>query len=274
MSPPALRGGTLYVGFGGLRVAIRSDAPAVLEPAARIFGHMLTAASTHTVGRLEISLQGSAYQVSGDASVTVEDGSLDDILRCVRYGVIQLFVQARPDLLWLHAGAVACRGRVVLFPGGRGCGKSTLVTSLCGRGWGYLSDDVVPLDPASASALPFPQAPARREFPGQDMPDEWLRGYNKIEVPLAKDRVCTEAMPVDAVVFLTSRPGLQAELRSRSPAATALHLLEQCWNFADHREAAVGSVCALAQRVPGFSLSFGDGEAAADVVARELQGRL
>ena len=33
----------------------------------------------------------------------------------------------------------------------------------------------------------------------------------------------------------------------------------------------VSYVCALVQRVPGFSVCFSDGEAAADVVARRLE---
>ena len=40
-------------------------------------------------------------------------------------------------------------------PGGRG--KSALSTSLLGLGWKYLSDDIVPFDPATLAVHPFPK---------------------------------------------------------------------------------------------------------------------
>ena len=264
----------LLIAFGDQEVLVRSDDAEVMGALERIFAMMRAPVSDRIVGELEVYREDGRYVVRGNPDATLKDGSLAEVVRCVRYSAIQFLIDARPDLVWFHAAAAVFRGRAVVFPGARGGGKSTLVASLCARGWGYLSDDVVPLDPGSRTVLPFPQAPAVRKHPGQEMPPEWLRMLNKTELRLRPDSLCREPTPVGAVVRLSYRRDARAELAVSSPATTALHLLEQCWNFPRRREAAVAHVCALAQRVPGFSVSFSDGEAAADLVARELEGLL
>jgi hypothetical protein len=264
----------LLIAFGDQEVLVRSDEAEVMGALERIFAMMRAPASHRIVGELEVYREDGRYVVRGHADATHKNGSMEEVVRRVRYSAIQFLIDARPDLVWFHAAAAVFRGRAVVFPGPRGGGKSTLVASLCARGWGYLSDDVVPLDPGSNTVLPFPQAPAVRKHPGREMPPEWLRMLNKTDLRLQPNNLCGEPTPVGAVVRLSYRREARAELSVSSPATTALHLLEQCWNFPRRREAAVGHICALAQRVPGFSVSFSDGEAAADIVARELEGQL
>ena len=184
--------------------------------------------------------------------------------------MIQLFIQARPDLLWFHAGAAASGDCAVLLPGPRGHGKSTLVTGLCARGWTYLSDDIVPIDPISSRVVPFPMTPARREFPGREMPEDWLREPNKVEVSLVPMNICWQPATIGTLVF--PRYGLDAvaALSTCSPAQAARDMLQHCWNFDSHREAAVRYVCDLAARLPAFRLSFGDGNRAAELLVGQL----
>jgi hypothetical protein len=266
--------GVLRIAFGDQQVIIRSHDAEVLETLGRIFVLMRSPPAGQVVGQLEVCVEDGQYAVRGDAGLIVTSSAVASVVRYVQYEAIRRLIEARPDLLWLHAGAAALGGRVVLFPGPRGGGKSTIVTSLCQRAWRYLSDDVVPLDPGAHLALPFPQTPAVREYPGQEMPPKWLRMPNKAARSLNLNGVCSEPAPVAAVVRLSYQPGVRAELSVTSPATTALHLLGQCWNFESHGDAAVGTVCALAERVPGFSLSFSEAEAATDLVARALEARL
>lgn len=255
---------TLYVTFGAYEVAVVSTAPEVVAGLERIFSEMLVGEASHLVGRLEVCRDNGRYEVRGNTEIEIEDGSLADVLRCLRFSVIQLLIRARADLFWLHAGAVAKAGGAILFPGPRGRGKSTLVTGLCARGWAYLSDDIVPLHLESNAVFPFPQTPAFREHPGQEMPDEWLRVPNKTEVTLAPGIVCAEPMPVVGVVFPAYTAGAPVELTVCSPASAAAELLRHCWNFSDHGAAAVRYVCDLATRVSAWRLSFACGDAAAD----------
>jgi hypothetical protein len=257
---------TLYITFQGREVAVSSDAPEVLAGVESTFSAMLAPAATHALGQLEVSLSGGQYHVWGNTEIDLGDGSLADVLRWVRFSVIQVLMQARSELLWLHAGAAASSERALLFPGPRGRGKSTLVTGLCARGWTYLSDDIVPLNPRSSCVVPFPLTPARREFPGQEMPEEWLRVPNKVEVPVAPGSIGRESMLVGALVFPTYVVGAPAELFPCPPAQAAVELLQQCWNFSSHRETAVRYVCGLVERLPAFHLSFSDGDHAAELL--------
>jgi hypothetical protein len=255
---------TLYVTFQGQEVAVSSDAPEVLAGLESIFSAMLAPAATRAVGELEVSRSGGQYHISGNTEVDLEDSSLADVLRCLRFSVVQLLIQAQPDLLWVHAGAAASGGRAVLFPGSRGRGKSTLVTGLCARGWFYLSDDIVPLDSRTGGVIPFPQTPAVRPDPGREMPPDWLRALDKVSVDLGPERMAREPVPAGALVFPAYGVGATTTLSGCAPAAAAVELFQHCWNFGSHGEEAVRHVCALVQRVPAFRLSFSNGDLAAE----------
>jgi len=255
------------VTFQGKEVAVCSDAPEVVAGVENMFSAMLATAATRAVGQIKVCRNGGPYHITGNA-VGLGDGSLADVLRCVRFSAIQMLIQARPDLLWLHAGAAGSGHRAMLLTGARGRGKSTLVTGLCARGWTYLSDDVVPLDPRTSRVVPFPITPAKRVFPGQEMPADWLRKPTKVEVTLTAEAIGRQPVPLHALVFPRYALDVPAELSPCPPAEAVVALLQQCWNFADHRDAAVRYLCELVERLPVFWLSFSDGDQAADLLIR------
>jgi hypothetical protein len=259
---------TLHVGFGGSKVAVCSDAPEVLVGLKRIFGEMLESEPTRTVERLEVQWRDANYNVSGITEACIECGSLADTVERLRYEVVLRLIQARSDLIWLHAGAAAYRSSSVIILGSWGRGKSTLVTSLYANGWTYLSDDVVPLDPNSGRAFPFPLIPMVREDPGQELPLERLSELRKTAVHLRPERVCRDPVPIRTVVFPVYRRECHTELLPCSPGTAALELLQNCLNFPSHREAAVQYVCDLVRKVPAFRLSYSDGRLAAELIAQ------
>jgi hypothetical protein len=249
-------------------VAVSSDVPDVTTALASIFAAMLVPASRRAVRHIRVSRTGGSYDVSGDMGGDFENGSVFDVLRHVRFSVIQALIEARSDLLWFHAGAATSRGRAMVLPGARGRGKSTLVAGLCARGWRYLSDDIVPLSPGSSRVVSFPMTPTRREFPGQEMSPDWLRAPTKVEVSVAPGSICREPVSVGAVVFPIYRIGAPLELTRCPPARAVVELLEHCWNFRSHREDAVRYLCGLLERVPAFRLSFSDGDRAAELLTQ------
>ena len=261
----------LHIAFGSHQVAVYSEASEVLDGVERRFGHMLAPEPANVVRRLEVQQDGQAYSLAGHAEGYVERGALPDILRRLDYEVVLQLVEARPDLLWFHAGAAACGGGAVMFLGMWGQGKSTLVTSLYAQGWTYLSDDVVPLDPNSDRVIPFPQTPRVREDQGQEMPRYRLRRLQKAEVALDPERVCREALSVRALIFPQYDPDAPADLKPCSPAAATLELLQHCINFTSHRGAAVRYLGDLITRRPALRLSFSDGQQAASAVIQACQ---
>ena len=264
---------TLHVGFGGSKVAVYSDAPEVLAGLKRIFREMLESEPTRTEERLKVQQKDGKYNVSGTTEACIEYGSLADTVERLRHEVVLRLIQARSDLMWLHAGAAAYRGSSVMILGSWGRGKSTLVTSLYANGWTYLSDDVVPLDPNSGRAFPFPLTPMVREEPGEELPLERLSELRKSVVRLRPERVCRDPVSVRTVVFPVYRRGCHTELLPCSPATAALELLQNCLNFPSHREAAMRYVCDLVRKVPAFRLSYSDGRLAAELIAQAHESR-
>jgi hypothetical protein len=61
------------------------------------------------------------------------------------------------DFLFLHAGAVSSADAVLVMPAPPDAGKSTLVAALLQRGFGYLSDELAPVDPVTSMVYPFPK---------------------------------------------------------------------------------------------------------------------
>lgn len=258
---------TLYIAFGSHQVAVHSYVPEVLAGTERNFRHMIELEPKKVIGQLEVCCKNGEYYIVRDSEVSVPNRNLTAVLLRLKYEVVMALIQARPDLLWFHAGAAAYRGSAVVFsaPGGRG--KSTLVTSLCKRGWTYLSDDVIPLDLNSGKVIPFPQTPRVRKNIGQELPVDRVNELNKIEVNLKPETVCREAMPIGALIFPTYSFYSPTELLPCSPGTAALELLQTCVNFANHRQVAVREVCELVKFLPTFRLTFNSGSLAAGIVA-------
>lgn len=257
----------LYIAFGHHQVRVCVDTPEPLVKIEQWFDAMLEPDPSCVVRQLLVTRQGNEYALHAKDEVLEVRGNLKEILQAVKYEVVMGLIQARPDLLWLHAGAVADGTGALILPAAGGSGKSTLVTQLCRRGWRYLSDDVVPLDLTTGKVLPFPQTPRVRENVGQELPAERLAELDKFDFALLPEMVCLSLMPIKALVFPSYRFGASTYLSPCSAGTTALELLRNCVNFHDHKQVAVGKVCELVRELPAFQLSFSEGEGAAEAIA-------
>ncbi|MFH0907225.1 MAG: hypothetical protein V1929_00480 [bacterium] len=115
--------------------------------------------------------------------------------------------------LILHAGAVSRAGQGLVISGNSGMGKSTLVSHLVRRGFGFLSDEVAPIERGTAYVEPFPLCVGLRPGPGQSLlgdasaVDVAFRGDEKKLVDMARlpGAHVSERVPLKAVVLLSSR---------------------------------------------------------------------
>ncbi len=69
----------------------------------------------------------------------------------------QIAVAQSTGWVLLHAGAVELDGRVVVVAGDSGRGKSTLTAALVQAGFGYLTDELVRIDPETLAVPPYPK---------------------------------------------------------------------------------------------------------------------
>jgi len=221
--------------------------------------------------RLALSEPAASCVELRDSAGRYVAGSLEHVLYFVRKWTTADFAAAHPDLLWLHAGAAAGDGAVVLLAGPAGAGKSTLVVRLLERGWRLFGDDVVPIDVNRQAALPLPFTPDIRTTPSADLDDQ--RAFveqPKQLVAVPADRVARQPGRIGAIVF----PAYDRD-RDARPALTPMSVVSAAEALAkalayptsDTRGLAAG-VFQLAQRITCYRLDYRDATAAAAELAQ------
>jgi len=217
---------------------------------------------SHIIKRVQIDLLEDGYWMrAGD---TVQELIREELwlLQAVKYEVVMGLIEARADLLWFHAGAVANSQGAILLAGVGGSGKSTLVSYFCQHGWQYLSDDVIALDLQTGTIRPFPQTPRVRQAIGELVSSDRLGEVPKQEVFLNPDQVCRDAVPVQVMVFVQHDPDIAAQVASCTPGTAAIELLRHCINFADHKQTAMQRISKLVAQAQSIQLTFSSIEAA------------
>ncbi len=107
--------------------------------------------------------------------------------------------EASPERIFVHAGAVAWRGRAILVPGRSHSGKTTLVAALIKAGASYLSDEFALLD-REGRVHPFAK-PLTIRVGGSD------RHVRRRRAEDLGASVGQGALPVGLVAFADYRPG-------------------------------------------------------------------
>jgi hypothetical protein len=152
-APPA--GLRRVYGLCGVPIAVRFTSPELEAMVAPRFDH----ARTDAVPAAELTLarHGDGYALYGPEGAS-HHASPEDLLGAFVRRYVELSCLDDGWLAVLHAAAVAGpSGRAVILPGPNGSGKSTLVAGLLAAGYGYLSDDCVPIA-RDGRAVPVPFA--------------------------------------------------------------------------------------------------------------------
>lgn len=189
----------------------------------------------------------------------------------------------RPDLICLHAAAVAMAGRLVLFPNVQRAGKSTLSAALAQAGHALFSDDVVPLSfsqGGSARGLALGIAPRLRlplpEALGQGFRD-WAeqvsgpRNRQYLYLSLPAQPPCGTALPLGALVILDRRDSpVAATLEPVGPEDAMDALLFQNFSRDRHSGDILQAVAATLCETPAFRLRYHDLGEAVDCLQRQF----
>jgi hypothetical protein len=263
------------IGFGGRQVVVESDDPRLLAAVRAVFGAMGASGHDRCAPRLAVRRAYEGYALTGGQDSPARAESIGEALRMVRYEVVLSFMAARPDLLWLHAGAVARGGGALLIVGPGGAGKSTLATALLRKGFRYLGDDVAPIDLGTGRVVPFPMAPTVRCHPGRWLPQDDVMTLPRADVRLTSRAVGRVPVAVAALAFPRYAAESPSAIGRFAPGEAALALLQQSLNFPRHRETAVRWACEVAESRPAFTLTYSGAMRlsglAARLVARELE---
>jgi hypothetical protein len=169
------------------------------------------------------------------------------------WSVDRAAVRASDRYLLVHAAAAEREGRAVVLPGPSGAGKSTLVTALVGRGWRYLTDEVVALDLDDGGLVGYPRAVKLEQA-------AIVR-----RLPFAAGAAREIALVVFPSVHRPASDGLQP-VRAVEAVAT---LAGCCWNLTSHRQRGLDLLAKLAHR-PCARVELGQADAVASAIDAAL----
>lgn len=166
----------------------------------------------------------------------------------------------RPELLFVHAAALVHRDRVFVLAGDSGRGKSTTAWGLLHHGFGYLSDELCPIELETLQVLPYPHALClkRRPPPPYPLPDATLDLGETLHVPAAALPSPPAAGPhrLAAFVFVDYRARHPAPtLQPLRPAEAGARLYVCALNALAHARHGLDAAVDLAERVPCFHLA-------------------
>ena len=166
----------------------------------------------------------------------------------------------RSDLFFLHSAALEWQGKACLLAAESGHGKSTTSWALLHHDFGYLTDELSPVDLHSMQVFPYPHALCLKRLPPQPypLPAEAIDLGRTIHVPERSfpRRAVSGPRPLGAVFLLNYRPDLDAPKLSRiGPSEASAHLYVTALNALAHSNHGLDAVASIARQVPCFSVS-------------------
>lgn len=140
-------------------VAVHSDDPTLIELVDELYAPLQRSGDAEHA--LLIGQSGSAerpaYFVALDGEVIVRSPAATVAFSHLIFEANQQAIERTPDLVKLHAAAAVINDQAIVLPGPMGTGKSTLVAGLLQRGLGYVTDEVVAIDPTGGRVRPYPR---------------------------------------------------------------------------------------------------------------------
>ena len=248
----------------GQCVRIEHDAPHLDDLLIANFGAMTNPAKGLPADlRYVISETDSGLFIHSPDRVPLRCGTPDDLLFLLDKCITVDLQKQRPDLLFLHSAAVERQGKAYLFAADSGCGKSTTTWAMLHHGFGYLSDELSPIDMESMQILPYPHALCLKRPPPlpYPLPDTTIALKRTMHVPTESlpAPTITEPMPLGGVFLVRYCPDLEApSLRVIGPAEAGARLYVTALNALAHHDYGLDSVVSIVAHVPCYALSTAD----------------
>ncbi len=197
-------------------------------------------------------------------------GAVDAAVALLSWHISQATVEHTAGVLFLRAAAIQLGERVVVLPGELGTGKSILASALLRRGCSYLADNEAGVDVAVGRVLPYPasiclESSALRLFP--DMTPT-VSGPSRFYVDPAElaARAVGTGGPVSLVVSPHYVAGGSTQLERVIDVEAVRLLLDNSFPFDNLGARGFHALVAIAQQASVYRLTYGDLDAACEVV--------
>ena len=167
------------------------------------------------------------------------------------------------DLVVFHAAAAEFDDGITIFPGISNAGKSTLITQLIDRGYGYVTDEAVAVRPRGHEVVPFPKsisidtgsqellAPLTGVLPSSSAID--------VDPRRIGPGIISSGGVVKRMVFPEFTATGPTVLEPLDPFQAFNRLLANSFQFDRAGQTAFDTIVGLANDVPAFSLTHSGG---------------
>lgn len=249
----------------GVRIAVSASRADVLDRVRAILPPGWRECSPSTVERrytLTTEAAGT-YAITRDHELKTHGLDLDLALGMLD-SEIRVYVGRRAHgYVFIHAGAVSCRGRGIVLPGTSFAGKTTLVAALVRAGAGYYSDEFAVLD---HQGLLHPYSKPLS-----------IRGDGRMQIDHSVESLGgvagEEAIPVGMIVFTSYRPDAQWNPRRVSAGEGAMALLANAVPARERPAEVLRAVSAAAKGAIVIEGDRGEADAIASLLLAELDGQ-
>lgn len=265
MSPPVLT----RVALGQCAVEIECHVDALAPHLAFLLGDTRTTGGEVQTRFVVDSNSASQFEVFRGDKRCYQTSRAGDLCTYLVGEIIFHLIENNTQELLIHAACLKRNGTGILLPGVSGSGKSTLSAWLLSRGFDYLTDELICVDPESFAVEAFtrplnikrPGMEAVQRAFGESFGDgDTLEGGISFLVPhrLFGDRYAGSRTQVHVVVFPRYSSSADFSLEPLSTAKTALLLMQTFVNARNHAEHGFHDLTAFARTLSGFELHYSD----------------
>jgi hypothetical protein len=204
------------------------------------------------------------YTVLRDGEPILREGALPYAIMVLANGLHYGVARNSPSHLFVHAGAVEWRGRVLLLPGGSRCGKSSLVDALVRHGATYYSDECAPVD-EGARVRPYRKPLWLRE----DHPRFMQSAFRSS----SRQHDDGDAMPVGLILFQEYVPTASWEPRPVMPGDALLRLAQQTPLAGAAPERTLQVLSRLVSEAPAYVTERPDADEVANLILQLMDNQ-
>lgn len=179
----------------------------------------------------------------------------------------------RRDLYFVHA-AVLTRDAAVMLVAEPGGGKSTLTWALLHHGFGFLSDELAPVDLVTLEVHPYPRTLALKREPPDTypLPRRTVVTSRSLHVRDVPGGVGKAAAPLGAVVFLHYDPeAAEPAMRRLTAAEAAARLYANALNPLAHTGEGLDGAVRITAARPCYELVTADLSATCALLTQTLE---
>lgn len=255
-------------------VAVHSDDLALIELVDELYSPLQRSGDAEhalLIGQSGLADRPSFF-VALDGEVIVRSPASTVAFSHLIFEANQQAIERTTEMVKLHAAGAVFHDQAIVLPGPMGTGKSTLVAGLVQRGLGYITDEVVAIDPNRARVRPYPRPVSLGTPPASLGPIAWkppvrsrrYLGASGVVPARALGAPVEVEVPVGLVVLPRYVDGAATEMA----AVTGVDALASVAGHAFHvsRPGALRALQHVLDGVPCFQLVSGDLAEAVDAV--------